>query len=77
MKDVTPAASNVLGILYFGTLYGLTGHLQVCGCLIGASGKLPVACRFGGKGGMVVVRDSYTVLSVGYSAIHHAQHGKM
>lgn len=27
--DVTPAASNLLGILYFGTLYGLTGHLQV------------------------------------------------
>eukprot|EP00903_Cladosiphon_okamuranus_P016410 g15131.t1 len=26
--DVTPAASNLLGILYFGTLYGLTGHLQ-------------------------------------------------
>lgn len=27
--DVTPKASNLLGILYFGTLYGLTGHLQV------------------------------------------------
>lgn len=29
IQDVTPAASNVLGILYFGCLYGLTGHLQV------------------------------------------------
>ncbi|CAN0126121.1 unnamed protein product, partial [Ectocarpus fasciculatus] len=28
IQDVTPAASNVLGILYFGCLYGLTGHLQ-------------------------------------------------
>eukprot|EP00904_Undaria_pinnatifida_P002533 jgi/Undpi1/12280/HiC_scaffold_5.g01956.m1 len=28
MNDVTPKASNVMGILYFGMLYGLTGHLQ-------------------------------------------------
>lgn len=31
MNDVTPKASNVMGILYFGMLYGLTGHLQVRG----------------------------------------------
>ena len=29
VRDVTAEASNLLGILYFGTLYGLTGHLQV------------------------------------------------
>ena len=28
-NDVAPKASNVMGILYFGMLYGLTGHLQV------------------------------------------------
>ncbi|CAN0429715.1 unnamed protein product [Ascophyllum nodosum] len=28
LNDVTPAASNVMGLLYFGTLYGLTGHLE-------------------------------------------------
>ncbi|CAM9627144.1 unnamed protein product, partial [Sphacelaria rigidula] len=26
--DVTPAASNVLALLYFAVLYGLTGHMQ-------------------------------------------------
>lgn len=29
LGEVTPAASNILGVLYFGCLYGLTGHLQV------------------------------------------------
>lgn len=29
LNDVTPGASNIMGLLYFGTMFGATGHLEV------------------------------------------------
>lgn len=29
LNDVTPEASNIMGLLYFGTMFGATGHLEV------------------------------------------------
>lgn len=66
LGDVTAAASNILGLLYFATLYGLTGHLQVCLCLLFAVfarrfALFSFGCRGrGGEGGLCLILEVCT-----------------